>query len=92
MSDDNPLSRPEIGDRIAILRDNIRQLIEQAAGHSGGQAEKRNSDRIAQRCDELDRLIKERDAPSKKWPTMAILLRRLDQAPVQSCCLLAEGQ
>jgi len=66
MSDDNPLSRPEIDDRIAILRDNIRQLIERAAGHSGGQTEERNSDRITQQSDELDRLTKERDELSKK--------------------------
>ena len=29
MSDDNLLSRPELDDRIAILQDNIRQLVEQ---------------------------------------------------------------
>jgi hypothetical protein len=66
MSDDNPLSRSAIDDRIGILRDNIRQLIEQAAAHSGGQTEERNSDRIAQQSGELDRLTKERDELSKK--------------------------
>jgi hypothetical protein len=66
MSDDNSLSRQELDDRIAVLRDNIRQLIEQAAAHSGGQTEERNSDRIAEQSAELDRLTKERDALSKK--------------------------
>jgi uncharacterized small protein (DUF1192 family) len=62
MSNDNPLSRPELDDRIAILQDNIRQLVEQAAGVSGGQTEERNADRIAQQSEELDRLIAQRDA------------------------------
>jgi len=62
MSNDNPLSRAELDDRIAILLDNIRQLVEQAAGVSGGQTEERNADRIAQQSEELDRLTAERDA------------------------------
>ena len=66
MSDDNVLSRPELDDRIAILQDNIRQLVEQAAGRSGGQTEERNSERISQQSEELDRLTRERDALSKK--------------------------
>jgi len=66
MSDDNLLSRPELDDRIAILQDNIRQLVEQAAGRSGGQTEERNSERISQQSEELDRLTRERDALSKK--------------------------
>ena len=66
MSDDNLLSRPELDDRIAILQDNIRQLVEQAAGRSGGQTEERNSERIAQQSEELDRLTKDRDALSMK--------------------------
>jgi len=62
MSNDSPLSRPELDDRIAMLRDNIRQLVEQAAGVSGGQTEERNADRIAQQSEELDRLTVQRDA------------------------------
>ena len=62
MSNDNPLSRAELDDRIAILQDNIRQLVEQAAGVSGGQTEERNADRIAQQSEELDRLTAQRDA------------------------------
>jgi uncharacterized small protein (DUF1192 family) len=62
MSNDNSLSRPELDDRIAILQDNLRQLVEQAAGRSGGQTEERTADRIAQQREELDRLTEERDA------------------------------
>jgi uncharacterized small protein (DUF1192 family) len=53
---------PELEDRIAILRDNIRQLVEQAAGAAGSENEERAADRIAQQSAELDRLVAERDA------------------------------
>ena len=62
----NDLSLDEIEDRIRILQDNIRQLIEQAAALSGAEDEERSSDRIAQQNDELERLIKQRDALTKK--------------------------
>jgi hypothetical protein len=58
----NTLSLPELEDRIAILRDNIRQLVEQAAGAAGGQNEERTADRIQQQTEELEKLIKDRDA------------------------------
>ena len=61
MSEYSALSLPELEDRIAIVRDNIRQLIERAAAVSGGQNEERNADRIAQQTEELEALIKERD-------------------------------
>lgn len=66
MSNDNSLSLSELNDRIAVLRDNIRQLIEQAAASSGAQNEERTSERIAQQQAELEKLVKERDAMSKK--------------------------
>jgi uncharacterized small protein (DUF1192 family) len=66
MSNGSTLSLPEIEDRIAIVRDNIRQLIEQAAAFSGGEDEERNADRIAQQTEELDALVKQRDALLKK--------------------------
>ena len=66
MSNDNSLSLSELNDRIAVLRDNIRQLVEQAAASSGAQDEERTSGRIAQQQEELDRLVKARDAMSKK--------------------------
>jgi hypothetical protein len=61
----SPLSLPELEQRIAIARDNIRQLIEQAAAFSGAEDEDRNADRIAQQTEELNRLIKQRDALPK---------------------------
>jgi uncharacterized small protein (DUF1192 family) len=66
MSNESPLSLSELNDRIAILEDNIRQLIEQAAAASGERNEARIADRINQQNDELDRLIKEREARVKK--------------------------
>ncbi len=66
MSNDSSPSLAELERRIAIVRDNIRQLIEQAAANSGAGDESRNADRLAQQQEELDRLIKERDALLKK--------------------------
>lgn len=66
MGNDNSLSLSELNDRIAILQDNIRQLVEQAAGFSGAQDEERTSERIAQQQEQLDRLVKQRDAILKK--------------------------
>jgi uncharacterized small protein (DUF1192 family) len=60
------LSIAELDERIAIIRENIRQLVEQAAGYSGAEDEERNADRIAQQTAELDRLTKQRDALAKK--------------------------
>jgi hypothetical protein len=37
----------EIGRRIAVIQDNFRQLIEQAAAFSGAADEARTADRIA---------------------------------------------
>jgi uncharacterized small protein (DUF1192 family) len=60
-----PRSRSELDDRIAILRDNIRQLTEQAAAQSGATDEERTSQRIAQQTEELEKLIAEREAANK---------------------------
>jgi hypothetical protein len=65
MTNGSSLSRSELDDRIAILRDNIRQLIEQAAASSGAADESRNADRLADQNEELERLIKQRDALPK---------------------------
>jgi hypothetical protein len=66
MSNDNSLSLSELNDRIAVIRDNIRQLVEQAAASSGAQDDERTSGRMAQQQEELDRLVKARDALLKK--------------------------
>jgi hypothetical protein len=62
MANEPSLSRAELDDRIAMIRDNIRQLTEQAAGFSGAADEERTADRIAEQQEELDILIKQRDA------------------------------
>jgi uncharacterized small protein (DUF1192 family) len=66
MTNGSTLSLPELEDRIAIVRDNIRQLIEQAAGFSGAEDEERNADRLAQQNEVLEKLTKQKDALLKK--------------------------
>jgi predicted ATPase len=66
MSNESTLSRPELDDRIAIVRDNLRQLTEQAAALSGAADEARFADRIAAQEAELDKLTKLRDAMGRK--------------------------
>ena len=66
MADYSALSLAELEDRIAVVRDNIRQLIEQAAGASGDRNEERIADRLAQQTSELEALSKARDALTPK--------------------------
>jgi 50S ribosomal subunit-associated GTPase HflX len=47
--------------RIAALRDNLRQLVEQAAGYSGAADEDLMSRRIAELEEELENLAKQRE-------------------------------
>jgi uncharacterized small protein (DUF1192 family) len=61
MADLSSLSTAELADRIAILRDNIRQITEQAASQSGAADEERNAERLARLNDELESLIKEQE-------------------------------
>ncbi|MBB4364673.1 hypothetical protein GGD66_000191 [Bradyrhizobium sp. CIR48] len=63
---EDSLSMDALNGRIAILEDNIRQLIEQAAAASGEQNESRIADRINQQNEELDRLLKIRESRQKK--------------------------
>jgi uncharacterized small protein (DUF1192 family) len=66
MNDYSVLSLSELNDRIAIVRGNIRQLTEQAAGSSGARDEERTAARIEQQQTELEALIKERDSRATK--------------------------
>jgi uncharacterized small protein (DUF1192 family) len=61
MKDDTSPSLAELDQRIAMVRDNIRELVEQAAAFSGAEDEERNADRIAQQQAELERLLRQRD-------------------------------
>lgn len=62
MGIETSLSLSEVNDRIAILRDNIRQLIEQAAGAAGAEVEERIAERLEQQNAELEKLLKVREA------------------------------
>lgn len=66
MTNGPSLSLDELENRIAITRDNIRQIIEQAAAQSGAGDEERNADRLAQQEEELEALIKQRDELLKR--------------------------
>jgi hypothetical protein len=58
---DRPLTLAEIDERIAALRENLRELIEQAAVYSGAANEDLTSQRIAEQEEELKLLTKRRD-------------------------------
>lgn len=68
MGNESLLSLAQLNDRIAILQDNIRQLVEQAAGASGELNEERIANRIHQQNEELEKLLQEREARAKKNP------------------------
>ena len=51
----------EIEARIAVVRANLTESMEQAAAYSGGADEELYSERIAQQDAELKRLIERRD-------------------------------
>ena len=59
---DTSAARADLDERIAIIEDNLRDLVEQAAAYSGSNDEERSSDRIAEQQRELDDLKKQRDA------------------------------
>jgi hypothetical protein len=60
MNDNEALS--ELDTRIAAIRENLRELFEQAAAYSGAADEERNADRIANQEAKLEALLKKRDA------------------------------
>jgi hypothetical protein len=55
-------SLEEIDQRIALIRDNIRELTEQAAALSGAGDESRVADRISEQEQLLSELLEERTA------------------------------
>ena len=58
---ERPLNLAELDERIAIVQDNLRELIEQATVFSGAADEERTSQRIADQQAELDLLMKRRE-------------------------------
>jgi hypothetical protein len=61
----DPEALAELDQRIAIIRDNLRELVEQAAAYSGAADESRTADRIAGQEARLAELLKEREALAK---------------------------
>jgi hypothetical protein len=57
-----PLDLAEIDERLSVVRDNLRDLVEQAAAYSGAGDEERMNARIADQQAELDELTRQRDA------------------------------
>ena len=66
MTDFSFLSDSDLANRIAIVRDNIRQITEQAAVQSGAADEERNADRLWRQNEELDGLLKEQESRARK--------------------------
>jgi hypothetical protein len=52
----------ELDERIAAIRENIRELVEQAAAFSGARDESRTADRINEQELLLAALVKERES------------------------------
>jgi hypothetical protein len=61
---DAPSNIAELDSQIADVKENLRELVEQAAGYSGAADDELTSQRIAEQEALLDRLTKERDALS----------------------------
>ncbi len=61
----DPEELAELDQHIAIVRDNLRELIEQAAAYSGAADESRNADRIADQEAKLAELLKQREELAK---------------------------
>jgi len=59
MTDDATLT--ELNTAIAAIRENIRELIEQAAAYSGAADQERTADRIAGQEAQLAAVLKKRD-------------------------------
>lgn len=54
--------RTELDDRIAIVRRNIAELMEQATGASGAAVEESLANRLNEQQDLLNALLKQREA------------------------------
>ena len=58
----DPISAADLDARIATIRENIRELVEQAAASSGASDESRTADRIAAYEAQLAAAVKQREA------------------------------
>ena len=57
-----PLSLAQLDDRLAAVRGNLRDLVQQAAGYSGAADEERMAARIAEQEAQFDQLTQQREA------------------------------
>jgi hypothetical protein len=57
-----PLNLAELDQRLSVVRDNLRELVEQAAAYSGAADEERMNSRIAEQQAQLEQLTQQRDA------------------------------
>ena len=56
------LNLAEIDERLSAVRDNLRDLVEQAAAYSGAAGEELMASRIADQEAQVEELTKQRDA------------------------------
>ena len=56
------LSLAELDERLSVVNDNLRDLVEQAAAYSGAGDEERMNARIADHEAKLEQLTKQREA------------------------------
>jgi hypothetical protein len=75
----------ELEKRIAVVRENIAGLVEQAAAFSGARDEARTADRIAEQEQELARLIGNR-GKSRGGGTIIRFSRRRESDSLRACC------
>ena len=59
-----PLNLAELDERLSVVRDNLRELVEQAAAYSGAADEELMNSRIAEQEEQLEQLTKQREALS----------------------------
>jgi hypothetical protein len=57
-----PLSLAEVDERLSVVRDNLRELVEQAAAYSGAGDEELMGSRIAKQEAQLEQLTQQREA------------------------------
>ena len=57
-----PMGLAEVDERLAAIRDNLRDLVEQAAAYSGAAGEELMSERISEQEAQLEALTKRRNA------------------------------
>jgi hypothetical protein len=56
----------QLDERIAMIRNNLRELAEQAAAYSGASSEELAAERIAEQEAKLQLLLKERDVLARR--------------------------